>query len=190
METVRLSALDLSIVILYLLGVTGLGLWASRGIRSQRGFLSRRAVSPMVDGGYVDGRVRHRGEGHDRSRGRCLPVRHRHDEFRFRRLHPSAPRRGIPLRALLLELGGVHHPGISGATLQRFGAHVLCSDLVALHGRNHCNDPGERCGHVRGASRLVVQLVGRGHVRLGGALHRVRGPARRGVDGRRVVRPS
>lgn len=34
MDGVRLSPLDISLVVLYLAGVTGLGLWASRGIRS------------------------------------------------------------------------------------------------------------------------------------------------------------
>ena len=38
METVLLSSLDLWIIILYLLGVTSLGLWVSRGIRSSKDF--------------------------------------------------------------------------------------------------------------------------------------------------------
>lgn len=38
METVLLSSIDLWIIILYLLGVTSLGLWVSRGIRSSKDF--------------------------------------------------------------------------------------------------------------------------------------------------------
>ncbi|HEY7699880.1 MAG TPA: sodium transporter, partial [Vicinamibacteria bacterium] len=38
MESVKLSALDLGLVVLYLVTVTGLGLWASRGIRTSRDY--------------------------------------------------------------------------------------------------------------------------------------------------------
>ena len=38
MESVQLSTIDLAIVIVYLVAVTALGLWASRGIRSSKDF--------------------------------------------------------------------------------------------------------------------------------------------------------
>ncbi len=38
MESVRLSALDLTIVVVYLVAVTAFGLWASRGIRTSKDF--------------------------------------------------------------------------------------------------------------------------------------------------------
>lgn len=45
MESVRLSALDLTIVCFYLLAVTAFGLWASRGIRTSKDFfLAGRAL--------------------------------------------------------------------------------------------------------------------------------------------------
>jgi SSS family solute:Na+ symporter len=37
-QTVQLTPLDVGLVVVYLLGVTGLGLWASRGIRTSRDF--------------------------------------------------------------------------------------------------------------------------------------------------------
>jgi len=37
-DSVRLSSLDLTLVVVYLIGVTSLGLWASRGIRSSKDF--------------------------------------------------------------------------------------------------------------------------------------------------------
>jgi SSS family solute:Na+ symporter len=37
-DSVHLSPIDLALVLVYLLGVTGLGLWASRGIRTSRDF--------------------------------------------------------------------------------------------------------------------------------------------------------
>jgi SSS family solute:Na+ symporter len=38
MESIRLSPIDLVIIVLYLAGITALGLWASRGIRSSRDY--------------------------------------------------------------------------------------------------------------------------------------------------------
>jgi SSS family solute:Na+ symporter len=44
-ESVRLSPLDLLLIVLYLLTVTGLGLWASRGIRTSRDyFLAGKSI--------------------------------------------------------------------------------------------------------------------------------------------------
>ena len=51
MEAVRLSALDLTIVVLYLVAVTGFGLWASRGIRTSKDFfLAGRSLPWWVAG--------------------------------------------------------------------------------------------------------------------------------------------
>ena len=45
MESVTLSPLDLGLIVLYLLTVTGLGLWASRGIRTSRDyFLAGKSI--------------------------------------------------------------------------------------------------------------------------------------------------
>lgn len=51
MESVRLSTLDLTIVIVYLIAVTAFGLWASRGIRSTKDFfLAGRSLPWWVAG--------------------------------------------------------------------------------------------------------------------------------------------
>ena len=51
MESVRLSTLDLTIVIVYLVGVTAFGLWASRGIRTTKDFfLAGRSLPWWVAG--------------------------------------------------------------------------------------------------------------------------------------------
>jgi SSS family solute:Na+ symporter len=50
-ESVRLSTLDLTIVIVYLVGVTAFGLWASRGIRTTKDFfLAGRSLPWWVAG--------------------------------------------------------------------------------------------------------------------------------------------
>jgi len=50
-ESVRLSTLDLTIVVVYLVGVTSFGLWASRGIRSTKDFfLAGRSLPWWVAG--------------------------------------------------------------------------------------------------------------------------------------------
>lgn len=51
MESVRLSTLDLTIVVVYLVGVTAFGLWASRGIRTTKDFfLAGRSLPWWVAG--------------------------------------------------------------------------------------------------------------------------------------------
>ncbi len=51
MESVRLSALDLTIVVFYLVAVTAFGLWASRGIRTTKDFfLAGRSLPWWVAG--------------------------------------------------------------------------------------------------------------------------------------------
>ena len=51
MESVRLSTLDLTIVVVYLVAVTAFGLWASRGIRSTKDFfLAGRSLPWWVAG--------------------------------------------------------------------------------------------------------------------------------------------
>jgi len=43
--TIQLSALDISLVVIYLIGITGLGLWVSRGVNtSYEFFLSGRSL--------------------------------------------------------------------------------------------------------------------------------------------------
>ena len=51
MASVRLSLLDLTLVVVYLVAITGLGLWASRGIRSSKDFfLAGRSLPWWVAG--------------------------------------------------------------------------------------------------------------------------------------------
>ena len=45
MEKVALESLDLTLVVIYLLGVMGLGLWMSRGVKSSKDyFLAGRSL--------------------------------------------------------------------------------------------------------------------------------------------------
>ena len=81
METLDLGALDLGLIVCYLLAVGLLGLWFSRGVKTGKDFFSRRTLLALVGSGSVSGCFRHRSQGHDRVGRGWISLRSGDDEF-------------------------------------------------------------------------------------------------------------
>jgi len=81
METLDLGALDMGLIVCYLLAVGLLGLWFSRGVKTGKDFFSRRTLPALVGSGTVSGRFRHRSKRHDRLGWGWISLRSGDDEF-------------------------------------------------------------------------------------------------------------
>ena len=144
MESVRLSTLDLTLVIVYLVAVTAFGLWASRGIRSSKDFFLAGRSLPWWAAGMsmVVSDI-----------GAKDMIGLAGDAYRFGIVMMNFDFVGCTLPLLVAAFLFIPFfwssevytiPEYLGPSLQHGGAHVLRRHLVVLHGRNHRDDSRQR----------------------------------------------